>query len=46
MNVRINTPVIKDQDFVNAVEAEVARMMDEGTSLKEEIYRYVYENLS
>lgn len=46
MNVRINTPSIKDQAFVDEVEGEVARMLEEGTDIKDRVYRYTYENLA
>lgn len=46
MNVRINLPVITDQAFVDATEAEAAALLAEGTKIKDELYAYTYENLA
>lgn len=45
MNVRINLPVIKDQAYVAEMEGEVSSLLEEGASLRDEIYAYTYDNL-
>lgn len=45
MNVRINLPSIKNEQFVRETKAKVAGYLSEGDSLKAEIYAYVQNNL-
>lgn len=45
MNIRINLPAIKDHAFVEAVEAETAALMEEGTQIKTNLYEYACSNL-
>ncbi|MGI6679016.1 MAG: cyclodeaminase/cyclohydrolase family protein [Dehalobacterium sp.] len=46
MNVRINLPSIKDENYVSSKEDEVNFMLQEGNKIKDEIYKYVSENLA
>jgi formiminotetrahydrofolate cyclodeaminase len=45
MNVRINLPAVTDEAYVTTIEAEVAALLIEGAQIKDNIYKYVYENL-
>ncbi len=45
MNVKINLPSIKDQEFVREMRLKVAAQLEEGRTLGNMVYRYVQENL-
>ncbi len=45
MNVKINLPSIKDQQFVSEISAKIAALLEEGNKLNDKIYRFVQENL-
>ena len=45
MNVKINLPSIKDQAFAAQTRATVAQYLEEGGSIRTEIYQYVHDNL-
>ncbi len=46
MNVKINLPSIKDEEFKTKIAAEVASLLAEGRKLRDELYRYVSEKLT
>ncbi len=46
MNVRINIPSIKDTNFVSETSLEVSALLEEGTRVGNNIYRYVSENIT
>lgn len=41
MNVKINIPSIKDTNFVSETSLEVSALLEEGTRVRNDIYRYV-----
>ncbi len=45
MNVRINLPSIKDQDFVEEIDSQVLALLEEGSMISGKIYKYVQENI-
>lgn len=46
MNVRINLPSIKDQEFVAEMNLKVDGLLKEGCALRSKIYSYVQRNIS
>ena len=46
MNVKINIPSIKDGDFVTATSSEISALLEDGTRLKNNIHKYVSENIA
>lgn len=46
MNVRINLPSIKNEDFLGSTKDQVTSMLTEGTKIRDSIYDYVCENLA
>jgi len=46
MNVKINIPSIKDTNFVSETSLEVSALLEEGTRVGNNIYRYVSENIT
>ena len=45
MNVNINIPSIKDGDYVTKTSSEVAAFLEEGSRVKNSIYKYVSDNI-
>ena len=45
MNVKINIPSIKDEKFVAETSSEISTLLEEGRAAKENIYKYVSENI-
>lgn len=45
MNVNINIPSIKDGEFVTKTSSEVAEFLEEGRRIKNNIYKYVSDNI-
>lgn len=45
MNVKINIPSIKDEKFVAETSLEISTLHEEGKAAKENIYKYVSENI-
>lgn len=45
MNVKINIPSIKDEKFIAETSLEISRLHEEGGAAKENIYKYVSENI-
>ena len=43
MNVKINIPSIKDEDFVAETSTEISTLLEEGLRVKDDINKYVYE---
>ena len=46
MNVNINIPSIKDGDFVTGTSSEISALLEDGSRAKNNIYKYVSENIS
>lgn len=46
MNVRINLPSIKDEEFVTQISKQIDELLEEGKALKETVYTHVQEKLS
>ena len=45
MNVKINIPSIKAENFVGETLSEISTLLEEGMSLKNNIYKHVSENI-
>lgn len=45
MNVKINIPSIKDEKFVAETSSEISTLLEQGRAAKENIYKYVSENI-
>ncbi len=45
MNVNINIPSIKDGDFVIGTSSEISALLEDGSRVKNNIYKYVSENI-
>jgi formiminotetrahydrofolate cyclodeaminase len=45
MNVRINLPSIKDEQYIAEMKTTVAELLEEGASIRARIYAYVGENI-
>ena len=45
MNVKINVPAIKDEKFVAETQSEISTLLEEGVRIKNNIYKYVSENI-
>ncbi|TDJ69179.1 MAG: methenyltetrahydrofolate cyclohydrolase [Proteobacteria bacterium] len=45
MNVKINIPSIKDEDFISETSSEISILLEEGSRVKNDIYKYVSENI-
>ncbi len=45
MNVNINIPSIKDGDFVIRTSSEISTLLEDGSRVKNNIYKYVSENI-
>lgn len=45
MNVKINLPSIRDENFTVETSAEISTLLEQGISARDDIYRYVSENI-
>jgi methenyltetrahydrofolate cyclohydrolase len=45
MNVKINLPSIKDEDFRTAANSEISSLLDEGRRIERKVHNYVSEKL-
>ncbi len=46
LNVKINIPSIRDEDFVAETTSQVFTLLEEGATVKNSIYQYVSENIA
>lgn len=45
MNVKINIPSIKDEKFVAETKSEISSLLQKGSKVSQDVYKYVSENL-
>ena len=46
MNVKINIPSIRDEDFIAETSMEISALLEEGGRVKIDINKYIYENIA
>jgi formiminotetrahydrofolate cyclodeaminase len=46
LNIKINIPSIRDEDFVAETSSQVFTLLEEGATVKNSIYQYVSENIA